>query len=141
MILQAKENKGVELTGMCAWVREAECARGAGLAGNFNAGTLKPKAVPGTALRNLKGERNSRVRVRTPELLGCLASRRAPCGVLWEGPVPDRRLVRLPSICETPRSYQRASRLFVWASAESSRIRSMASSGLMIDSARRTTSR
>jgi len=52
----------------------------AGLAGKVGAGAVRPKAVPGTALRKLKGERNSRV--RSPELPGCLASGRALCEVL-----------------------------------------------------------
>src|SRR5689334_16820126 len=54
------------------------------------------------ALMNWKGERSSRV--RPPRLPRFLASSRAPCEVLSEGPVPGRKLIRLPLICETPRS-------------------------------------
>src|SRR5260370_41124229 len=97
MILQSEENKGVKLTGhVCMGSGAAECRR-RGVSGEKSTPAyLGPRRCRGTALRNLKGERNSRV--RSLQLPGSLASRRAPCEVLGEGPVPGRRLIPLPSI-------------------------------------------
>lgn len=66
---------------------------------------LRRLGAPGVALTNWKAERSSRVRPRS--LPGFFASSRAPCEVLLEGPVPGRRPIPLPLICETPRSSRR----------------------------------